>query len=74
MCNRVKTRKSLLLFCLRLSRRGVFWPGVERESLCCITGGWPVVSKHGNQLSHEERKGWRWGGGTVVRTEEGGVC
>lgn len=67
LCNRVKIGK----FCLGLSHKGVFWLGVERQSLRCIIGGWPVVWEHGNQLSHEEKGGaWSWESGEGVNVKK----
>lgn len=70
--NRVKKRKSLRLFCLRHSHRGVFWLGVERQpmlfnwldSLWCGSMG---IS------CHMRRKGgprlWEPGRGCVLKKD-----
>lgn len=71
----VQIRKSLRLFCLRLTEACPGW--VLRESLCRIIGGWPVVWTHGNQLSHEEKGGggvsqsWELGGVQVEKSSKG---
>lgn len=68
LCNRAKTRKSLRLFCLRLSHRGVFWLGVERQLMlfnwwmACGVGAWESAVTWGE-------KGGLYGGNWGV-----GVC